>query len=1504
MSTVAFIEHIKLFGLGLLTLSVVLPSLTSPLDDCLNKLENGNSCNSPSSFQVTFFFFSLYLVAVGRGGFKPCAQAFGADQFDGQHPEECKSKSSFFNWWSLGLCVGSSISHLALNYIQDNLGWGLGFGIPCISMALALIIFLFGTKIYRFTMKEDKDQNLFFRITQVFVVAAKNWRTTSSSTILQDEEIGISHHVRVGAHQFKFLDKALIYTSNGCSRKQDTPCSISQVEDAKAILRLVPIWMTCSIYAVVFAQYSTFFTKQGKTMDRSIGPEFQIPAASIQIFISLSVIIFITIYDRLFVPLARTFTGKPNGITMLQRIGVGIFLSVVCMVIAAIIEQKRLQIALDFGLIDVPEATVPMSVWWLVPQYVLFGLSGVFAVTGLQEFFYDQVPEGLRSVGLSLFSSIFGIGSFLSSFLISFIERVTSGTGRYSWFSNNLNRAHLDYFYWLLAGLSAVQFSVDCVVDYRGDRVINRSKFGGWKSASLIIIVEIFQMFAYYGISSNLISYLTGPLGQSNTTAAENINAWTGVMWMLPLLAAFVSDSYLGRFRTILLSSLIYILGLGLLTLSVMLPSLNPPDCPSSIENNTSCTSPSSFQVIFFFSSLYLVAIGRAGYKPCAQAFGADQFDGRNLEECKSKSSFFNWWGLGLYLGSTISHLILNYIQDNLSWGLGFGIPCVSMIVALVLLLLGMKTYRYSVKEDKENPLLRIVRVFLAAAKNWRTTSSSTIIQEEEIGISHHFRLGAHQFKFLDKALIDISNDPISSRKLGVPCTISQVEDAKAILRLVPIWITCLMYAVVFSQSMTFFTKQGNTMDRSIGPEFQIPAASIHIFVSISSIIFIAIYDRLFIPLSRAFTNKPNGITMLQRIGCGMVLSIISMMVAAIIEKKRLQTASDFGLIDMPKAIVPMSVWWLIPQYVLTGVANVFTMIGLQEFFYDQMPNGLRSVGLSLFNSIFGIGSFLSGFLISVIEKVTRGNDQYSWFSDNLNRAHLDYFYLLLGGLSIVEFAAYLDSSSNNFVEGVVDYRGERVIDRSKHGGWRSASLVIVVEIAQTFTYFGISSNLISYLTGPLRQPTVVAAANVNAWVGVMWMLPLVSAFLADSYLGQFRTIIFSSLIYILGLALLILSTAVPSLRPPSCSKNSEDNASCPSPSSFQVFFFFSSLYLIAIGNAGYKPIIVHLILNYIQDYLSWGLGFGIPSAENWRTTSSSSTTIVEEIGMPYRIGSSHQFKFLDKALIIDTSSELVGSTRKQGIPCSISQVEDAKALLRLAPIWITCLIYSIVVAQLVTFFTKQASTMDRSLGSEFQIPAASIQIFSSLSFILFIIIYDRLFVPFARTFTSKSNGITILQRVGGGLFLSIITMVVAAIVEKKRLQTALDFGLIDMPKATVPMSVWWLIPQNVLHGLTSVLAKVGLQEFFYDQVPHGLRTMGVSLFFSLFGTGNFLSSLLISVIEKVTGGSSPYSSWFPNNLNQAHLDYFYWLLAGLSIIQFAAYLYFSKSYLYNIRRM
>ncbi|CAN7133746.1 unnamed protein product [Brassica rapa subsp. narinosa] len=513
-------------------------------------------------------------------------------------------------------------------------------------------------------------------------------------------------------------------------------------------------------------------------------------------------------------------------------------------------------------------------------------------------------------------------------------------------------------------------------VDHHGNPTV-RASTGGWRSACLIIGVEVAERFAYVGIACNMITYLTEQLGQSTANAAVNVNTWSGTASTLPIIGAFVADAYLGRYRTILGSSLIYILGLGLLTLSASLTLMG-----SSEERK-----PSILMNVLFFCSLYLVAIAQGGHKPCVQAFGADQFDSDHPKERIARGSFFNWWFLFLSGGIAVSILVMVYIQSNVNWAFGFGIPCLFMVMALAIFFLGRKTYRYPKRshEKNNNGFVRIGRVFIVAFKNRKL-----------ISLKH-----SGQLEFLAKAML-LGEEGVE------PCNNMDVEDAKGLVMLIPIWITSMMSMVPYAQYSTFFTKQGVTVDRRILPGLEIPPASFLSLVSLSVLISVPIYEHVFLPIARKITKKPNGITMLQRIGTGMVLTCVNMVLAALVEAKRLRIAEEHGLIDKPDVTIPMSIWWFVPQYMLVGMIEVFGLVGAQEFFYDQVPTELRSIGLAFSLSSLGLSNFLSGLLIIVIDWATERDGGHSWFNNNLNRAHIDYFYWLLAASTAIAFFAFV----------------------------------------------------------------------------------------------------------------------------------------------------------------------------------------------------------------------------------------------------------------------------------------------------------------------------------------------------------------------------------------------------------------------------------------------------------------------------------------------------------------
>lgn len=186
---------------------------------------------------------------------------------------------------------------------------------------------------------------------------------------------------------------------------------------------------------------------------------------------------------------------------------------------------------------------------------------------------------------------------------------------------------------------------------------------------------------------------------------------------------------------------------------------------------------------------------------------------------------------------------------------------------------------------------------------------------------------------------------------------------------------------------------------------------------------------------------------------------------------------------------------------------------------------------------------------------------------------------------------------------------------------------------------------------------------------------------------------------------------------------------------------------------------------------------------------------------------------------------------------------------------------------------------------------------FDILSVAAFIFIYRRVLDPIVSRMKKKdSRGLTELQRMGIGLIIAVMAMVSAGIVECYRLKYAPK----DCPrcKATGPssLSIFWQIPQYVLIGASEVFMYVGQLEFFNAQAPDGLKSFGSALCMTSISLGNYVSSLLVSIVMKIST-EDHMPGWIPGNLNKGHLDRFFFLLAALTTIDFVIYIGCAKWY-------
>ncbi|KAG2306522.1 hypothetical protein Bca52824_026270 [Brassica carinata] len=459
---VAISASVTALGVLLLTVATTIPSIRPPLCDDFRRLHH--QCVEANGHQLALLYVALYTIALGGGGIKSNVSGFGSDQFDTSDPKEEKQMIFFFNRFYFSISLGSLFAVIVLVYVQDNVGRGWGYGISAATMVIAAVVLLCGTKLYRFKKPKGSPFTVIWRV--CFLAWKKrNESYPSQQSLLNGYENTTVPHTE----RLKCLDKAAVVVEESSPStkefKEKDPwlvSTVTQVEEVKLVVKLIPIWATNILFWTIYSQMTTFTVEQAMFMERKLG-SFTVPAGSYSAFLILTILLFTSLNERVFVPLARMLTKKPQGITSLQRIGVGLVLSMGAMAVAAVIENARREAQVTNG--------YKISAFWLIPQYFLVGAGEAFAYVGQLEFFIREAPERMKSMSTGLFLSTISMGFFVSSLLVSLVDKVTHK----SWLRSNLNKARLNYFYWLLVVLGAFNFLVFIVFamkhQYKADMV-------------------------------------------------------------------------------------------------------------------------------------------------------------------------------------------------------------------------------------------------------------------------------------------------------------------------------------------------------------------------------------------------------------------------------------------------------------------------------------------------------------------------------------------------------------------------------------------------------------------------------------------------------------------------------------------------------------------------------------------------------------------------------------------------------------------------------------------------------------------------------------------------------------------------------------------------------------------------------------------------------------------------------------------------------------------------
>ncbi|XP_037410693.1 protein NRT1/ PTR FAMILY 8.3-like isoform X1 [Triticum dicoccoides] len=512
-----------------------------------------------------------------------------------------------------------------------------------------------------------------------------------------------------------------------------------------------------------------------------------------------------------------------------------------------------------------------------------------------------------------------------------------------------------------------------------------------WTGPAIVMGFELLESIAFSGVALNLVIYLGTVLHGTTAFNAAHVDTWNGTTFIVPVLGAFLADSCWGKYNTIVVSLLFYLAGLVLLTLSAAISPFRPSSC-----QGLSCPPASRTQFSVFFAALYLTSIGTGGVKSALLPFGAEQYDDSSPEESRRKQSFFTWFFGAINLGIFVAGTLVSWLQQNVSWALGFGVSALCLLLAAAGFLAGTPWYR--VQLPAGSPLRDILRVVVASVKKRKTRLPAAAGQGDlglhEVAEDDDLQKLAHTkgLRCLDKAAAKGGDGREGPWNL---CTVSEVEAVKILARMVPIWVTCVLYAASLGQMTTTFIQQGMTMDNKLLGKVKVPVASMVSIEVVFMLLWVLLHDAVIMPLARRWGRAGSaGLSQLQRMGVGRVLVVLAMATAALVESRRLHVAG---------AGRKMGIAWQVPQFVLVAGSDVFCGIAQLEFFYGEAPASMRSICSAFSFLALSLGFYVNSVVVTAVAALRPG-----WLARDLNEGHLDYYFWLWAVISAGNLLLYL----------------------------------------------------------------------------------------------------------------------------------------------------------------------------------------------------------------------------------------------------------------------------------------------------------------------------------------------------------------------------------------------------------------------------------------------------------------------------------------------------------------
>uniref|UniRef100_A0A8C4FH54 Solute carrier family 15 member 2 n=1 Tax=Dicentrarchus labrax TaxID=13489 RepID=A0A8C4FH54_DICLA len=353
-------------------------------------------------------------------------------------------------------------------------------------------------------------------------------------------------------------------------------------------------------------------------------------------------------------------------------------------------------------------------------------------------------------------------------------------------------------------------------------------------SICFIVVNEFCERFSYYGMKAVLTLYFLTYLHWDKDLSTAVYHAFSSLCYFTPILGALIADSWLGKFKTIVYLSIVYVIGHVVKSVGAI-PTVGNPDVHIALS----------------MVGLILIAFGTGGIKPCVAAFGGDQFDEENVSE---RQKFFSIFYMSINAGSLLSTVITPILRGDVQcfggdcYALAFGVPAALMVVALVVFIAGSSLYKRNPPQG--NILLEVCNCIGFAIKN---------------------RWQRRRYEPQRKHWLDWAEEKYSKRL---------IQEIKMVLRVLVLYIPLPMFWALFDQQGSRWTLQATRMNM----------AFVRMLNALMILLFVPIFDLIIYPLVGLCRIN---ITPLRKMAAGMVFAALAFGAATLVEVNVVKTVVD-----------------------------------------------------------------------------------------------------------------------------------------------------------------------------------------------------------------------------------------------------------------------------------------------------------------------------------------------------------------------------------------------------------------------------------------------------------------------------------------------------------------------------------------------------------------------------------------------------------------------------------